>query len=771
MAIFITKVEVDNIDHVEVKENLKFILKKVNNEFGNLYETSCKKCGRPARVEWYQWSEVYKCPLCNQEHTIYDLSKKTPGRYLCPIKNDVFLLDADSKRKDRIVRIEYHCKSCKKQRKEPDEEDILKIENFEKSIQNYLEKLSKTIPQDQILDGNLVRENSLFKKGYLKYIDFFNHRSLIVFASIKKEIDNVKDKQIRMHLNFIFTSSLKWAAPHLCHLRDSIVEGWATHDFRIFHIFLEINPFLTVERRIKTYTAGKKQSSKEIKKSIKLSSEYPQKRQYTLHCGSSTELKFIPDNSIDAVITDPPYGSNVQYCELSNFCAIWIKDELGLESVIDNKNEAISDRHEFEGSKNLEGYKNLLTSIFKECWRVLKKGNPLVMTFHNKDIKVWNTVLESIRDGGFLLSEKNGVIYQPPISAYITTSHQRRNGTILGDQILTFYASDSILSLPSISDIEVQKKVESKIKEIIEDNGGASLSTIYASLIPFLTNQGLLHKIAHNALEPLLNKNYIKHGDKWFVKNQFDELGNIKPLDVIPIERRLSELLKSILKARNKATLEEIYEEVYKLLTNGETPNDKQIISILNEIGIQRKIGGRRPYWELKKQKSLTQFGVLFTSKKLDQLQKNEWHHETIRILCENAIEKGYTFHIGKKESSEFSDLNKISIPMNDGRKFGLVEEVLRIVRQIDVIWLKNSTILSAYEIETTTDINSGINRFRNLFITQPNTVINAYIVVPRDRINEAKEKINSPANKKEKINERVSILVLEDLWSNDKEE
>jgi len=39
----------------------------------------------------------------------------------------------------------------------------------------------------------------------------------------------------------------------------------------------------------------------------------------TLHCGSAT-LAEIPDASLDAVLTDPPYFGNVQYAEVMDFC-------------------------------------------------------------------------------------------------------------------------------------------------------------------------------------------------------------------------------------------------------------------------------------------------------------------------------------------------------------------------------------------------------------------------------------------------------------------
>ena len=51
----------------------------------------------------------------------------------------------------------------------------------------------------------------------------------------------------------------------------------------------------------------------------------------------------IPENSIDAIVTDPPYGSNVQYLELSHFWYVWNKDIYN-QSEINFDKEAVSNR-------------------------------------------------------------------------------------------------------------------------------------------------------------------------------------------------------------------------------------------------------------------------------------------------------------------------------------------------------------------------------------------------------------------------------------------
>ena len=87
---------------------------------------------------------------------------------------------------------------------------------------------------------------------------------------------------------------------------------------------------------------------------------------------SSTFLP-LKDESIDVVITDPPYGSYVHYIDLSNFWSVWLPEIKGMGSTIDNEEEAVIARKSFPGSKSVMDYQEILEKCFDECHRVLKK--------------------------------------------------------------------------------------------------------------------------------------------------------------------------------------------------------------------------------------------------------------------------------------------------------------------------------------------------------------------------------------------------------------
>lgn len=129
----------------------------------------------------------------------------------------------------------------------------------------------------------------------------------------------------------------------------------------------------------------------------------------TVKLASSTSLDHLSSNTVDMVITDPPFGDNIQYAELSDFFYVWLrlglsnihpeifKSELTLKSleVVTNSAREPDEADSF--------YKRLLTQCWSEAHRILKPGGLLAFTFHHSEDEPWVAVLESLFNAGFYL--------------------------------------------------------------------------------------------------------------------------------------------------------------------------------------------------------------------------------------------------------------------------------------------------------------------------------------------------------------------------------
>lgn len=154
----------------------------------------------------------------------------------------------------------------------------------------------------------------------------------------------------------------------------------------------------------------------------------------TVRWGSSTELDDITAASVDLVITDPPFGNNVQYAELADFFHVWLRialkdkyPQLQLE-LTPKSLEAVD--NPVRNPDNPQGYyQQLLTAVWRECARILKPSGILAFTFHHSEDEPWVSVLESLFDAGFYLEAAY------PIRSDETKGEGSKPGTFGSQQI------------------------------------------------------------------------------------------------------------------------------------------------------------------------------------------------------------------------------------------------------------------------------------------------------------------------------------------------
>jgi putative DNA methylase len=145
--------------------------------------------------------------------------------------------------------------------------------------------------------------------------------------------------------------------------------------------------------------------------------------------GSALSLE-LPDESVDAIVTDPPYYDNVMYGECSDYFYVWLKRSLRdtwpefTDLVLTEKDDEVvanpslfrdvavpagRGRHGTgEGKTAAEladaHYEDLLNRSFREAARVLKPDGVLTVMFTHKRVDAWDTLGAALLDAGFAIS-------------------------------------------------------------------------------------------------------------------------------------------------------------------------------------------------------------------------------------------------------------------------------------------------------------------------------------------------------------------------------
>jgi adenine-specific DNA methylase len=136
--------------------------------------------------------------------------------------------------------------------------------------------------------------------------------------------------------------------------------------------------------------------------------------------GSATNLAHLDNESISAVVVDPPYADNVQYSELADFFYVWLKRTQGHRRpewfstyLCDHTEEAVvnAQRHKQDGEslklareKAHRFYQDLMTKAFREAHRVLHKEGALTVMFTHKKQEAWEALFSSLISAGFTIT-------------------------------------------------------------------------------------------------------------------------------------------------------------------------------------------------------------------------------------------------------------------------------------------------------------------------------------------------------------------------------
>ncbi len=139
----------------------------------------------------------------------------------------------------------------------------------------------------------------------------------------------------------------------------------------------------------------------------------------------SRTLRDFPAESIDHVITDPPYAGNVNYAELTDFYYVWLNSMLGrtapafapeqtpkLDEIIVNPVRR----------KGFADFENDLAHAFGECHRVLKSNGVLAFTYHHSDFEAWDALLRAVISSGFEIEAVYPVQSDAETSTHLATT-------------------------------------------------------------------------------------------------------------------------------------------------------------------------------------------------------------------------------------------------------------------------------------------------------------------------------------------------------------
>ena len=376
----------------------KRILAEVEDELGWMYETRHTDGKSKGRIEYTVWSEVFTCPDCTGEVVFLDEAldeetKRVREAFPCPhcganLTKDslqrVFETQADAANGKPWKRVKYRPSLIvygvggTRFEKQPDPSDLAVLDRI-RSMPLPAEIPTNRFPIEQMYHGSRLQP-----KGFTNSHHFFLPRAAHSLAALWRKANVHPNARIR-HMLLFFVEQALWTASLLNRYRPtgySQVNQYLTGVYYVASQHAECSPWYILEGKLDRLT-----------KAFQIN--IVARNGAMVASGTAARLR-LPDNCIDYVFTDPPFGENIYYADLNFLVESWHR------VITSAAPEAIVDKFK---QKGLPEYQNLMQRCFQEYCRVLKPGRWMTVVFHNSRNAVWNAIQEAMQAAGFVVAD------------------------------------------------------------------------------------------------------------------------------------------------------------------------------------------------------------------------------------------------------------------------------------------------------------------------------------------------------------------------------
>lgn len=380
------------VDPNTFETTAKKILKEVELELGWMYETAHSD-GKTGRINFTLWSDVFICSECASEIIFWDAAvDRDLGEVLDEFKCSgcssllkkrnlerawITVFDPEIgqtiKQSKQIPVLINYSVGTKRFEKAPDQNDLDVIDRAR------LRRPSNWFPSDRMIFGQETRRNDNI--GVTNIHHFYSPKNLHVISAFREKIFNHKNES--KQLGMWFTSSHVWGtrlnrllASNYFKKTGGVIGQTLQGTLYISSLAIETNLIERFALRISSVPFTSSGISGVIQT-------------------CSTSRTYIPSESVDYIFVDPPFGSNIMYSELNTLWEKWLKVETNA------KEEAIESPSQ---DKDIDDYRRLMTSCFKEAYRILRPGRWMTVEFSNTKASIWNNIQSALSEAGFVVA-------------------------------------------------------------------------------------------------------------------------------------------------------------------------------------------------------------------------------------------------------------------------------------------------------------------------------------------------------------------------------
>lgn len=511
------------VDEAQFESESNRILRDVNASIGWMYQTRHKK-DVVGKVNYTVWSEVFSCPECGAEIVFYDhgfdqKTQKLREVIVCPkcaasLTKDVMELAYETKFDTAIgqtvklprripVLVNYSVGKTKYE-KAPDGDDL---ELYERIAALPLPTI---VPTATLPDMQMMRVGRMQPSGIKRFHQFFLPRGAHALAALWDSALKSPEGRVR-HAALFFVEQAIWGMSVLARYVPTHYSQVNQYLSGVFYVASQI-----VDPSPEYILGGK---AKRLRSAF---SESAKCRNTSIIATQDSGTIAIPNDSVDYIFVDPPFGENIYYSDLNILIETWHR-------VLTNSTpEAIVDRVK---GKGLPEYQSLMKKCFAEFYRVLKPGRWLTVEFSNSQAAVWNAIQSTLQEAGFVVSTVAALDKQQRTFQSITSPTAVKQDLVISAYKPNGGLEDRFMKNSSKPEA-IWDFVETHLKNLpVTKAKGGQLQMITERDPRILFDRAVAFYVSHSVPVPVssaefqaaLGDKFVERDGMWFLPEQVNE--------------------------------------------------------------------------------------------------------------------------------------------------------------------------------------------------------------------------------------------------------
>lgn len=364
-------------------------------------------------------------------------------------------------------------------------------------------------PRTKLVAGE--EGNRLINNGMATVDAVYTKRNLRALAALWNGTTAASTPRLQAALRFLFTS----VSVGLCSKLTRYNFGKRGNGSMAARLFL---PHFQCESNVMKVIEGK------FDDLVKYFAAVPPTSACSILTLPAQSLHPLPDNSVDFIFTDPPFGRNIAYSELNILWEAWLghSTEVSDEAITSNARKWAN-----------EGYNKKMAAAFVEMFRVLKPGRYAMVEFNNRDPELFEGIKAAATDAGFVI--RNMLLLDKDQKTFKQVQGVLRGeGTLDKDVIFNIAKPSAGTPLAASGETDLEQQVADAVRQHLQslperikaepakyNDEHRTMATINSMLMNALIPRGIrVDRLSLSFIERVCARYFRRVGTRWYLRGE-----------------------------------------------------------------------------------------------------------------------------------------------------------------------------------------------------------------------------------------------------------